>query len=1128
MMTAMARLPYKQQQQQQHQQQTSPIMQQHHQHQQQQHYLHQQQQQQQQQQRYGGSLHRQQQQAYSNNRAYWEMQEQQAAVVAPPPAYAAATLRNTHNNRSMHHAVAADHTDNGTRAREREHEAPDLCFIHIRTETMTRCRKSAVELLQESKAFYVKSETVLDRKQELKNSGHLQVSQVTAAPAPPRLLRKSCPLSPLQQQHQHQQQQQQQQCCWATTCLQQQQHDQQQASCDRLDGGDPNVAGMPTTTTTTTSPQQCASQPQRVLPLAPALPPKSPRLVPAVYNGSLQRRSLGPINCSASNNISSAATGPCSDQLQTKLRRLLNGDSKENVFFPEMQQTPTPPPPPEYSAGMMTMMSGNDNGNNAVDDYPGGPHEDGSSKFRYSPGESLSPSLGVSCRDDERAWAAAGGEVRFKFGRSNSHSYGRTSSSRNRANRTSQNSHASPGGGGTWGGQEQGCYSAGGSSGGGDHDLELDGGCHEPVVVSSSSCHKSLPDLHNSSTSRRRASLSPRASTRSSSRKTTHAATSSHSNSHNDSPCPDCETGSDYSDDRNSFNRGSLYYRSGSSSRHNARRSAGDASSILSSGARTHKSSGSSKFSHGATATRDSGGSSGHCTHRSEPPSRDCWSSSHARRDSGASTQHSTERDRSRRSPASYGAGGSPSIHRKLQQQQQQQQPQPQSYTPESDSAGSISQDEYSPTGNSRFSDGWKEGRNRPILRSKSDISDRYWRHDSPGGGKVPQQQQQQRSLTQLESFFDRLGLEPESYRRMTEPSSRGSSPVFFDSVSSVDSALGPYSAWSSQAQWASGGNNCAGSNDDPVTLQQQRSSADQPSIVERNARIIKWLCQCRKLHERPMKSSFKLSAENNEWQKAAAAPNGRSFSARPNQPQTTIPTTRDQQPHFLSSIAFTSKSWIMAGNVVTGEMVEELILSGADIIKVGIGPGSVCTTRMKTGVGYPQLSAVIECADAAHGLKGRRLHVSRRHCQSFRRWRRFRHGRRHVRWPRRVLGRSHREKRPKVQALLRHGLAHGHAEARRRSRRLQVVRGKNRGGTVPRAGGGDAARHHGWTALGLHLRRGLAPPGAPETRDLHSMHPTAQQHLRTAHVDDCIASGFFLVIYIASNMLKADYGHYT
>ena len=61
----------------------------------------------------------------------------------------------------------------------------------------------------------------------------------------------------------------------------------------------------------------------------------------------------------------------------------------------------------------------------------------------------------------------------------------------------------------------------------------------------------------------------------------------------------------------------------------------------------------------------------------------------------------------------------------------------------------------------------------------------------------------------------------------------------------------------------------------------------------------------------------------------------------------------------------------IIAGNVVTGEMVEELLLAGADIIKVGIGPGSVCTTRVKTGVGYPQLSAIIECSDAAHGLGG-------------------------------------------------------------------------------------------------------------------------------------------------------------
>lgn len=64
-------------------------------------------------------------------------------------------------------------------------------------------------------------------------------------------------------------------------------------------------------------------------------------------------------------------------------------------------------------------------------------------------------------------------------------------------------------------------------------------------------------------------------------------------------------------------------------------------------------------------------------------------------------------------------------------------------------------------------------------------------------------------------------------------------------------------------------------------------------------------------------------------------------------------------------------KTPIIAGNVVTAEMTEELILSGADIVKVGIGPGSVCTTRKMTGVGYPQLSAIIECADAAHGLGG-------------------------------------------------------------------------------------------------------------------------------------------------------------
>ena len=65
------------------------------------------------------------------------------------------------------------------------------------------------------------------------------------------------------------------------------------------------------------------------------------------------------------------------------------------------------------------------------------------------------------------------------------------------------------------------------------------------------------------------------------------------------------------------------------------------------------------------------------------------------------------------------------------------------------------------------------------------------------------------------------------------------------------------------------------------------------------------------------------------------------------------------------------SRTTIIAGNVVTPEMTETLIMAGVSIVKVGIGPGSVCTTRKMTGVGYPQLSAVIECADAAHGLKG-------------------------------------------------------------------------------------------------------------------------------------------------------------
>jgi len=76
------------------------------------------------------------------------------------------------------------------------------------------------------------------------------------------------------------------------------------------------------------------------------------------------------------------------------------------------------------------------------------------------------------------------------------------------------------------------------------------------------------------------------------------------------------------------------------------------------------------------------------------------------------------------------------------------------------------------------------------------------------------------------------------------------------------------------------------------------------------------------------------------------------------------VETIKKFREKFLDKI-------IIAGNVVTSEMTEQLILAGADIVKVGIGPGSVCTTRKQTGVGYPQLSAVMECGDAAHGLGG-------------------------------------------------------------------------------------------------------------------------------------------------------------
>ncbi|XP_054004937.1 uncharacterized protein LOC128890464 isoform X2 [Hylaeus anthracinus] len=621
---------------------------------------------------------------FGNSRnPYWDMQPRH-----PAPPY----VRNHHRH--------IDHTEALKRMEQLQWSIETECsdwLPNSHTHTCTHGaiklhwkRKSAVELLQETKAFYVKSETVLDRKQELKNSGHLQVSQLSAPGAPPRLLRK---------------------CGTASMCS------MQPTSPSQL---------PPATLTPPCCWASCHEQdrhgilnPQQTLP--PALPPKSPRLVPVP-----QRRTIsGP----------PSSTG--GDQLQTKLRRLLNTDSKENVFFPE-------------------------NPSQVVIQANGVPREE---KFRYSPG-SLSPNF----RDEDRGKRCLQQDARFKFGRSNSHSH-----TSGRAARKSTSSQS----------------------------------------VENTACHKSLPDLHTST--RRRASLSPRASTKSSK-------PSGHHQSANN--CPDCETSSDYSE--HSFKRDAVCYRSSRHIRRSFGSGGGDASSVLSSGGRTHKSSGSSKLSHGATA-RDSGGSSGHCTHRSEPPPiiQDCWS--HIRRDSGASTQHSTEKERSR-GGSSYVNGTPPSVVKH--------------YSPDSES--SNSQTDYSPTCNSRFSDGWKEGRGRPILRSKSDISDRYWRQDNGRSNKVPARPP--RSITQLENFFDRLGLDSDNYQRITEPDSKTSSPVFFDSVSSVDSALGLYS-WvgnnqtNQGSQWQN--NNCSVgmSNEDC----NQRVS-DPPSIVERNARIIKWLCQCRKV----------------------------------------------------------------------------------------------------------------------------------------------------------------------------------------------------------------------------------------------------------------------------------------
>lgn len=89
-----------------------------------------------------------------------------------------------------------------------------------------------------------------------------------------------------------------------------------------------------------------------------------------------------------------------------------------------------------------------------------------------------------------------------------------------------------------------------------------------------------------------------------------------------------------------------------------------------------------------------------------------------------------------------------------------------------------------------------------------------------------------------------------------------------------------------------------------------------------------------------------------------------------------TIDVANGYTEYFLSSVKAFRRKFpqcnIMAGNVATPDIVHSLLLSGsADIVKCGIGGGSVCTTRLVAGVGFPQLSCVLDCADAAHGVGG-------------------------------------------------------------------------------------------------------------------------------------------------------------
>ena len=191
------------------------------------------------------------------------------------------------------------------------------------------------------------------------------------------------------------------------------------------------------------------------------------------------------------------------------------------------------------------------------------------------------------------------------------------------------------------------------------------------------------------------------------------------------------------------------------------------------------------------------------------------------------------------------------------------------------------------------------------------------------------------------------------------------------------------------------------------------------------------------------------------------------------------------------------ARATIFAGNVVTGEMVEELILTGADAVKIGIGPGSVCTTRRQTGVGYPPLSAVIECADAAHGLGGHVISDGGCKCPGdFAKA--FGAGGDFVMAEACLLAMTKAGyrwwmTREKVQAVLWYVFNYCHGKAFWWCCKLPLFgrQGCHRPLSWPRRG--DHCRPARWSPLSVHLRRGSEAKRASQAHDICSLHTAAE-----------------------------------